>query len=832
MNILRVRFGVLLWAWALGLGCMGVALVVPAAQADSVSTSACDSELASLEQLARRNPERAGEPVRDLLERMRAIGAERCVVGALLLQARVQRYLGQLTAATASLREAIIRASDGRMSDLRALAQARLGQALEAMGDLAQATALLTEAVQGAGTDPDIRGHALNLLGHVYQVAGRLAESEQVLREALQVYQDHGLDHRTASVLMNLAVTLLQRGQTAESARLTEQALLKFTQQDDPRGAADALTHLGTLRLQRGDTPAALDALREALVVRERLKDRLGTATAQTDVAEVLLTIAELTTDPPEAQRLRLEALGLLEAAERFKETERSRATLRKTLELLERAHQALGHPQAAADSLRRLLAMERTIHSEESTARFAELAQRYELDRKADELARAKLVAEAAEQRVTSRGHLIVALILALTLVLGGAAVSVVLLRTRQRARDATDARRASEQLLLAAIGATPIGITVIRRDDRILHINRAALDIFGRNHDEPTQWIERPAADLRDFHALTDLDNRPWTPGELPVATVLRTGQSFDQRECCVLDGREGRRILISALPVQDASGELIAVAVATVDITELRMIEAQREQLRSRLAAAERSEAIHLALGGLAHEFSNQLGVAVGYAELLPGDDTEVVDELRTALERSSDLVRQLQLLAGFALPHAEQLNPAELVEQVAEAFAVVQPHAPLEIQQEGRLPPLAGDAKLLRHALSELLLNAVGAGPHGSPIQLQTWVTDVLLDLRGSAVLRPQPASRYIVFAVQDDGIGMNEGVRKRAFDPYFSGRPQGRGMGLSLVAGIVRAHHGGIYLDSRVRGGTWVALVLPVQALPLTVRTGEGRVVAP
>lgn len=751
-------------------------------------------------------------------------GNDRCQVEGLILRARAQRYRGNLGAAAATLREAVLRAREQHLDDLRALAQARLGQALETEGDLDQAMALITEAVQGAEQYPSIKAHALNLLGHVYQVAQRYQEAEQNYQQSLDLYRELGETDRTASVLLNLAVTALAMEKQGESENLSRLALKQFELNHDPRGTASTLHNLGSIHTQRGDLDLAMDAHREALVQRERLRDGLGTAISRTSLAEVLLARAERSTDPAMAQRLRGEAIALLELAADYKREQQTRPSLMATVRLLADAYAASGDHASAYTRIQEVVKLQRQAFSEETNRRFAEFSQRFELDRKARELEHAQLAQQAAETEAQSRTRLLLVVALA-ALLTGGTLLGTALLRrARRRAQRSTRQLHVAERMLIAAIGNAPAGILVVNREDLILNINRAALLVFGLEQTSPEDWVGRPANDIRDRLAFTDLEGRPIERNQMPLARVFREGCPTEQRELVVLDGREGRRVLITGAPVFDTGQQLTAAVLALMDITELRMVESQQDQLRARLSAAERSEAIHLALGGLAHEFSNQLSVAIGYAELLHNGEDEVALELRHALSRSNDLVRQLQLLAGYALPRSSLVRPGELAQQVVEAFAIAQPGAGLELHCEPDLPTIQGDAKLLRQALCELLDNAVESGPIGQRIRLRVALCENPAKVPGVQVQRANPAPAYIIFTVSDEGSGMTEQTRKRAFDPYFSGRPGGRGMGLPLVAGILRAHNSGLYLDTCPQAGTRVSVLLPV----LQERSGDRR----
>lgn len=795
-----------------------VCLAGPAAALDAgASTADCASEVAGAEEQLEHNPENALGQSERAIAAAQASGEPRCLVGALLSKARAQRYLGRLGPAEATLREAIGRAEEAGQPELAALARARLGQALEANGQLDQAVATLLQAVTEAAPFPATQADALNLLGHVYHVAGRYEEAERSYQQALKQLHSLNLQERTASVLLNLAVTARAQEELGESENLTTLALKQFEQNRDRRGVAAALHNLGAIQLKRGQLELAMDSHREALVQRERLKDGLGTSISQTSLAKVLLARAAASSDAQAVRRWREEAVQLLERAASYKRAERTLPSLLATLDLLGQAYALLGQHEKAYARLQDYIARKEEVFNAESSQRFAELAQKFEFDRKAAELEAAKREASHSREQAQSRTTALIAL--ALTCLFGSFTIIALVwvLRSRRRIGKADAAQRMAEQQLLAAVTAAPTGLIVADRNQRILKVNRAALSALCLGQHGVETFIGQSLDQIRGRLAFTDTQGRPLDAAQLPFARSLLTGRATEQQELVVLDGREGRRVLAIAAPVFDAQGMVYASIIALTDLTELRSIETEQSELRARLSHAERSEAIHLALGGIAHDFSNQLAAALGYAELMDAtqSNSDELTELKKALERSVDLVQQLQLLAGYALTEPRQIRPAELAQQVVEAFQVVHPRARLELDIGKDLPGFAGDGKLLRQALSELLDNALNAGPDERPMRFSVALTTEAAGVPGQLLRRAEPASSYVMFSVQDSGNGMTESVRKRAFDPYFSTKPNGRGLGLPLVAGIVRAHRGGLYMDTIPNSGTRISLLIPV-----------------
>jgi PAS domain S-box-containing protein len=282
--------------------------------------------------------------------------------------------------------------------------------------------------------------------------------------------------------------------------------------------------------------------------------------------------------------------------------------------------------------------------------------------------------------------------------------------------------------------------------------------------------------------------------------------------------------------ASPVLDGQGEIRQVLRVTRDLTE-------RKEMERRLFESQKLETVGVLAGGVAHEFNNLLAGIIGAVEMLAPLLTENA-EARNYLsvierngERAVGLTRQLLAYArqGKYLPRVVSLNRAVL-EDVPILKAALPASVELRLELSGEVPPVLADIALLKQGVMSLCLNAAEAMPQGGILTIRTRREEASSDGRekgpsgelaaaaqarsGSEV--PGPRS---VLEVSDTGIGMDGKTLAKIFDPFFSTKFVGRGMGLAAVRGIVESHDGEILVRSEPGRGATFTVVFPAAGAP-------------
>ncbi len=235
--------------------------------------------------------------------------------------------------------------------------------------------------------------------------------------------------------------------------------------------------------------------------------------------------------------------------------------------------------------------------------------------------------------------------------------------------------------------------------------------------------------------------------------------------------------------------------------MDITE-------RKLLHQQLRHTQRLESLGLLAGGIAHDFNNLLTGILGNASLAldrmpPADGARpMLQGVVHASQRAAELTRQLLAYAGKGRFVIEDVDISAVVQEV---IPLVRSSIPDSVQLRLELSPapVRGDASQIRQLVMNLVINAaeaIGPGNFGTVV-LSTGVHDF-----PEAATQPVAAGTYACLEVRDTGCGMSDDTIARIFDPFFSTKFAGRGLGLAAALGIVKGHHGDISVRSRLGTG--------------------------
>ena len=307
--------------------------------------------------------------------------------------------------------------------------------------------------------------------------------------------------------------------------------------------------------------------------------------------------------------------------------------------------------------------------------------------------------------------------------------------------------------------------------------------------------------------------------------IQRSFRTGAIFDHQ--FRVQGHEGVRWLrAQSVPSPPEADGSVTWAGVMLDVTRERAAEEEQRLQAERTARAERLEQLGLMAGGIAHDFNNLLVGVFGSAAQLReelGPDHPAVSlarEIEQAAHRMADITRQMLHFSGKSPAPARQVD---LARAVRDSMALVQASVGGATRIELRLatdgPGVFIDPGQVTQLLANLVLNAADAiGDGNGTIWVETGVVDVsardLVEVLWGTKLVP---GRYASLVVRDDGPGMTDLVRTHAFEPYFTTKPAGRGLGLPVVAGIARSASGAVQVKSEPGRGTLVQVLLPIAA---------------
>ena len=272
----------------------------------------------------------------------------------------------------------------------------------------------------------------------------------------------------------------------------------------------------------------------------------------------------------------------------------------------------------------------------------------------------------------------------------------------------------------------------------------------------------------------------------------------------------------------PIQRADGTISRQGMLT-DITEQKKADEDRRQLETQMQQMQKLESLGLLAGGVAHDFNNLLTAVLGNTELalkdLPASapSREPLGEIRTIACRAADLCRQLLAYSGRGGFVSEPIAPQRIVEEISRILEVsVAAKVRLHFRFADHLPLIVGDPTQIRQVVMNLITNASEAiGDHEGAITLSLSQRQIERgDLRDFVAPTEVAEGTYVELSVTDTGCGMDEATRSRVFEPFFSTKFTGRGLGMAAVLGIVRGHKGAIRVASGVGKGTSVTVLLP------------------
>ena len=250
--------------------------------------------------------------------------------------------------------------------------------------------------------------------------------------------------------------------------------------------------------------------------------------------------------------------------------------------------------------------------------------------------------------------------------------------------------------------------------------------------------------------------------------------------------------------------------------------RLIE-ERGSLQAQLEHAQRLESLGVLAGGIAHDFNNLLAAIMGNAELAKDKigaksaGAEHIENIIGTCDHAAELCKQMLAYAGKGSYALEVLNLNEMVKSMGKLIrASVSSNISLKMKLDGNLPGLEGDVAQVQQLILNFIVNSAEAiGNEGGEIKLTTgsrYMDRAALEqlYNGTKISEAE----YVIIEVRDDGCGMDKAMQARIFDPFFTSKETGSGLGLSAVLGIVRGHRGAIQVFSTPGKGSAFRVYFP------------------
>lgn len=353
----------------------------------------------------------------------------------------------------------------------------------------------------------------------------------------------------------------------------------------------------------------------------------------------------------------------------------------------------------------------------------------------------------------------------------------------------------RETEERFRKLADTTPVILWIKDTEHRVTFINRAGAEFFG----VPVERLTRDG-----WRSLMHPDDRECADA-VYYAAVDRQANDQVEFRARRADG-EYRHILATTGP-RYVDGNYVGQAGTLIDITDLKR--RQEDDL-----ARQKLESLGTLAGGIAHDFNNLLGAVITQTELALSncaEGTSAEGALRSILDvamRGAEIVRELMTYAGQEETELELVNVTCLIEETLELLKVVaSKRAALQFHPAEDAPSVLASPGMLRQLLINLITNASEAiGERDGMIKVGTSRVNV----QGGAL----PQGEYLQLEVSDTGRGIAPENKDRIFDPFFSTKSPGRGLGLAVVQGIVKRLGGLITVRSAEGYGSTFQVLLP------------------
>ena len=296
------------------------------------------------------------------------------------------------------------------------------------------------------------------------------------------------------------------------------------------------------------------------------------------------------------------------------------------------------------------------------------------------------------------------------------------------------------------------------------------------------------------------------------------------------------DGHQALLETIktPMFDADGSLIGVLGIGRDITERNKAEERQLNLERQLLHAQKLESLGVLSGGIAHDFNNLLMAVLGNLELALGrlpEETAAhknIERAMSASRHAAKLTNMMLAYSGRGNFIVRELNLTDLVEESADMLAAaIARSVTLDLRLDHAAPQVIADAEQLQQVIMNLITNASEAIVDGSgTITLSTGVRMFDQETLNRSRLEEKLAEgRYVWLEVRDSGCGMDEETQHKLFDPFFTTKFTGRGLGMSAVSGIIRAHRGAFLVESSPGSGTTMLVLLPIASTSQSRQSG-------
>jgi len=397
--------------------------------------------------------------------------------------------------------------------------------------------------------------------------------------------------------------------------------------------------------------------------------------------------------------------------------------------------------------------------------------------------------------------------------LVLGGRSLFHSIWRDITERKEAEEKIRQNEEFIRSILDTVDEGFIVIDKNYRILTANkaycgqagRACDDIIGKHCFEISHNISRPCYEEGE---------------ECAVRQVFATGKPHAALH--KHSDHDGHVLYVETkgFPIKDASGNVTSVIETINNITEKHLLEEERLK-------TQKLESIGTLAGGIAHDFNNLLQGVFGYISMArrtydqKDKSLAMLEQAEKALHQSVNLTTQLLTFSKGGKPIKKPLSLEPVVENAVK-FALSGSRTEYQLNMDQGLWQVNGDAGQLGQVIQNIVLNADQAMPLGGVVK----ITARNMAAEDASLPPTLAQGNYVALLIEDNGVGIPESYLNKIFDPYFTTKEKGSGLGLATSYSIIRNHEGQIVVTSEAGKGSLFSLFLPA----LTTRSSAEAIV--
>ena len=366
-----------------------------------------------------------------------------------------------------------------------------------------------------------------------------------------------------------------------------------------------------------------------------------------------------------------------------------------------------------------------------------------------------------------------------------------------RKRAEEDLAAEKTRLEITLSSIAD---GVIATDNDGDIILANRVAGDLTNYRTDE---LYGLPISGVLRF-----IDTRSKERVDNPVEKVLREGSSIKVITNIALIDEQGKEtpVALSAAPIRDTNDVTIGAVVVIRDITE-------RLRWEEEIQKSAKLESVGALAGGLAHDFNNILMAISGniaLAKTMVSHDSEIFARLESAEEasvRARSITKQLLTFSKGGAPVKDTADIKDLIRETSE-FVLRGAKSRAEIVIAPDLSPVHVDSGQISQVIGNIVMNANQAMPNGGTVTILA--ENVVFEVTHGTI----PPGRYVRISVIDQGVGIPKENITKIFEPWFTTKQSGTGLGLTSVLSIIKKHDGYIDVQSEPGKGTTFFIYLP------------------